>query len=146
MYPYLILALVAGAALPIQIGINAALSKEMASPIGAATISFALGTISLAAYFLITRQTMPSMATMQALPWWVLTGGTIGAFYVGATVIAAPYIGAALLVALVIAGQIGISLVLDHFGFAGFPEQPVTLWRAIGALMIFAGVVIIKQN
>jgi transporter family-2 protein len=144
--PYLALALFAGVALPIQIGINATLSKEMASPIGAATMSFALGAVALAIYFLITRQAMPSGATMQSLPWWTLTGGAIGAFYVGATIVAAPQIGAALLVSLVIAGQIGISLVLDHYGFAGFPENPINMWRIVGALLLLAGVVIIKQN
>ncbi len=146
MTNYVILALIAGAALPVQIGINAALAKYMDSSIGSATVSFALGTVALAAYFLITRQVLPTGAAMQSLPWWTLTGGALGAFYVAATIIAAPQIGAALLVSLVIAGQIVISLILDHYGVAGFPENSITLGKAIGALLVFAGVVLVKQS
>lgn len=146
MQNYMILALVAGAALPLQIGINAALARYMSSPIGAATLSFTVGALTLAAYFLITRQTWPSLAIFQAMPLWMLIGGTLGAFYVGATVVAAPYLGAALLVSLVIAGQVIISLALDHFGVAGFPENPLNWGRVIGAFLVVAGVVLVKQS
>lgn len=146
MSGYMILALLAGAALPLQIGINAALARHLGSPIAAATISFALGAIFLAIYFVAGRHAWPTSSTLSSMPLWMLLGGALGAFYVGITVFAAPYLGAALLVSLVIAGQILISLALDHFGVAGFPENPLTLGRLIDAAVVLVGVVIVKQS
>lgn len=146
MSGYMSLAFTGGAILALQIGINAALARGLANPIGAATVSFGIGTIALAVYFLITRQPYPTGESWSALPWWTLTGGALGAFYVVSTIISAPQIGAAMLVSLVIAGQILMSLILDHFGIAGFAQNPVTLWRVVGAALVIAGVIAIKQG
>ena len=51
----------------------------------------------------------------------------------------------AALVGLVVAGQLVASLVLDHFGWLGFPQHTLSVPRAIGALLILAGVLLVRR-
>ncbi len=55
-----------------------------------------------------------------------------------------PKLGAATLVALVVAGQMLTSLALAHLGAFALQEQALTVWRACGALLLIAGVVLIR--
>ena len=142
----ILLALVAGACLPTQAGINVHLSHWTRSPILAAAISFAVGTASLMAYALIARIPIPAVAGLAGRPWWIWTGGFLGAFFVTATVILAPRLGAAAMVALIIAGQMVASLLLDHFGILGYAAHPINGWRVLGVALLVAGVVLIKSS
>lgn len=139
-----LLALVAGACLPTQAGINAQLNLWTRAPVLAAAISFAVGTLSLVAYAMLLGLPMPPRSGLSQLPWWVWTGGCLGAFFVASTVILAPRLGAAAMVALIVAGQMTASLILDHFGWLGYPVQPFNLWRLGGVGLIVAGVVMIR--
>lgn len=139
------LALVAGACLPTQAGINVHLNQWTRSPILAAAISFAVGTASLLAYALIARIPLPAAAGLAGRPWWIWTGGFLGAFFVTATVILAPRLGAAAMVALIIAGQMVASLLLDHFGVLGYASHSINGWRLLGVALLVAGVILIKR-
>ena len=69
----------------------------------------------------------------------------MGAFYVLGSVVAAPKLGAATLVAVILAGQAVASLLVDHFGWVGFEENPVTPGRVLGiALLAAAGVALVR--
>ena len=52
---FILMALVAGISVPTQAGINAQLGLWTKSPVLAATISFAVGTLTLIAYTLVAR-------------------------------------------------------------------------------------------
>jgi transporter family-2 protein len=56
-----------------------------------------------------------------------------------------PRLGAATLLALVVLGQLGTSLVVDHFGWLGFAHHPLTLMRLCGAVLLFGGVLLITR-
>ena len=71
-------------------------------------------------------------------------GGVIGAFVVLVALMATPRLGAAITVALFIAGQLGTSLIIDHFGLLGVPERPLTLGRLAGVACLIAGVALIR--
>jgi transporter family-2 protein len=38
-----------------------------------------------------------------------------------------------------------MSLVLDHFGWVGFPVHPINAWRIAGAALLLAGVGLIQR-
>jgi len=38
-----------------------------------------------------------------------------------------------------------MSLVMDHFGWLGIPAQPISMWRILGAILLFTGVVLIRK-
>jgi bacterial/archaeal transporter family-2 protein len=142
---YIILAVAAGACAPTQAGINAQLRVSAGDPTLAALISFAVGTLSLFVCVLALRIPWPAVNTFSQLPWWMWTGGCLGAFLVFVTIILAPKLGAATTLAFMIAGQMFTSLILDHYGLIGFPEHPASGWRLLGGVLLVAGVVMIKR-
>src|ERR1700761_8690337 len=142
---YFILAFVAGMALTVQVGINSTLRRGLGSPGMATLVSFAVGTVGLALFLLLTRTSLPTRTAMASVPSWAWYGGLVGAFYVATTVIAGPRLGSATLLALVVLGQLLASLVIDHFGWIGFPEHPHSTLRVLGAILLFSGVLLIVR-
>ena len=144
LIPFVLLALVAGACLPTQAGLNAQLNNLTRSPVLAAGISFAVGALSLFLYVLILRVPWPAASDIQRYPWWIWSGGLLGALYVAATVVLAPKLGAVFMIALIIVGQMVASLLLDHFGLVGYQTHPITVWRVLGVFLMLGGVYMIK--
>ena len=142
---YILLALAAGICIPTQAGINAQLSHLTRSPSLAAGISFAVGTVCLAVYVFVFRIPLPSTAALSGAPWWIWSGGALGAFFVASTIFLVPKLGATTMLALILAGQMITSLLLDHFGAFAFPVHPISLPRVLGVLMVAAGVVLIQK-
>ncbi len=139
----LLLALFAGALLPVQAAINATLKTPLGSPILAAFASFLVGTLSLGFYALVTRVSLP--ATLGAVPFWGWTGGILGAFYLCMTVILTPKLGPATTFGLIISGQLLSSLALDHFGWLGVAPHALNAPRVLGALFLMVGVLLIRN-
>jgi len=61
------------------------------------------------------------------------------------TVVVGPRLGAATLLALVVLGQLATALMVDHFGWLGFPQHPLSFVRLAGAALLFGGVVLITR-
>jgi transporter family-2 protein len=139
-----LLALAAGTCIPTQAGINARLSLWARSPILAATISFLVGTVVLTGYVLATRLPLPALRSAAAQPWWLWSGGVLGAFFVAVTIYLAPRLGATNMLAWVLAGQMLAALALDHFGLLGYPLHPLSLGRLAGIVLLIAGVLLIR--
>jgi len=138
-------ALMGGMLISVQAGINAQLSRSLGMPLGAATISFAVGLVALLGVGLIGRVGLPSLQALRAVPPHLLfTGGLLGATFVFGSIMLAPRLGAGALVALVVTGQLLTALVLDHFGLVGFPEHALSPGRALGAVLLIAGVVLVR--
>lgn len=140
----LVVVFVAGAAIAAQAGINANLARALGSPVLAALASFVIGTLLLALLAVAMRTPLPAAEVVRAAPWWVWTGGLLGAFFIFTAVVAAPRVGAASFLALVIAGQLSASLVLDHFGLLGFAERAATPLRILGAGLLAIGALMVR--
>jgi transporter family-2 protein len=93
---------------------------------------------------LLVRPPAPSMETLRNTQWWNWIGGPLGAIFVLAGAALIEHLGAALYVALVVGGQLLCSLVVDHYGLMGLPQQAMTPTRVLGAALVVAGVVCIK--
>ena len=137
-------ALVSGMCVALQAPTNAMLGRAAGSPINAALISFAVGTLALLAAALALG-VRPSGAGLRGLPFHAWTGGLYGAFFVAAAVFAAPRIGLAFYIALLIGGQLATALLLDHFGALGLERQPISLTRIVGVFAILGGVLLIRR-
>ena len=141
---YLLLALIGGAMIPFQAGINAQLAQIVNGPIRAALISFLVGTAVLLVAAAVVPKPWPSVSKLGNAPWWVWIGGILGAFYVAVSVIVAPRLGAATLVGAVVAGQLAAALLIDQYGFVGFPVQHVSPGRIAGVAFLFVGVLLVR--
>lgn len=144
LYFWFILVLLAGALLPIQAGWNTKLAKVIESSVYASLISFAVGTLTLIIYVLITRQHV-SFESLKSVPVYAWLGGVLGAFYVTIIVLAFPKIGPALTFGLIIAGQLLIAVVLEHFNILVAQQHSINIWRILGILLIMGGVVLIRK-
>ena len=144
IWPYLLFGFAAGAMLPVQFGINAQLAEWVGSPLRATLVSFVVGTLALAAAMLVVARGWPSVDRLGDAPWWVWLGGLLGAFYVLGSVVTAPKLGAATLAAVILAGQAVASLAVDHFGWVGFEENPVTPGRLAGMVLVAVGVGLVR--
>ncbi|MDI4662563.1 MULTISPECIES: DMT family transporter [Cobetia] len=141
----ILMAVAAGAMMPIQAGVNSTLALQTHSSLMAAMVSFVVGSIALVVIVLAMRLPMPGVGALKAAPWWSWTGGLLGAFFVAASVILVPKLGAATMMATFLAGQLTASVVLDHFGWATFPQHDLSLGRVAGVLLLFAGVFLIRR-
>jgi len=142
---YLLVGLVAGALMPLQAGVNAQLARWVGHPVTASLVSFAVGTLALFAYTAAARPQRPPLAALAAAPWWVWVGGILGSVFVTAAAAFAPRLGAATFISITIAGQVLVSILLDHFGVVGFAARPVTAPRLLGALLLIAGVLLVRK-
>ncbi len=145
VWVYLLVCLVAGALMPLQAGVNAQLARWVGNPVVASLVSFAVGTLALFAYSAALRPQLPALDALAAAPWWVWGGGLLGAVFVTAAAAFAPRLGAATFISVTIAGQVLVSVLLDHFGAVGFAERPVTPLRLLGALLLVAGVLMVRK-
>ena len=145
VWVYLVFALLAGILIPAQAGVNSQLARTVGHPVTAALVSFVVGAVVLFIYALFLRSTWPVPAALLEPPWWVWTGGLLGAFFVTVAAAFAPKLGAATFISVALAGQMLASIALDHFGLVGFQVRPVNLWRVVGALMVAGGVVLIRK-
>jgi transporter family-2 protein len=144
IWGYALFGFVAGAMLPFQFGINSQLAEWLGSPLRASLVSFAVGTLALLLVALAAARDWPPADRVSSAPWWVWVGGLLGAFYVVGSVVTAPKLGAAPLVAVILAGQALASLLVDHFGWVGFEENPVTPGRLAGMGLVAAGVALVR--
>jgi len=146
MLPLIMLtALVAGALMPVQAGVNARLREFLGDPIMASLVSFCVGTVALLAFILVTRTPWPTMAAVSSAPVWSWFGGALGAFFVAVTVILAFKLGATGLMAWIIAGQLIASVLLDHTGAIGFAVREASWQRLVGVLLLLGGAVLVNE-
>lgn len=141
----ILLAIVSGAVLPIQAALNGKMGKAVGDPVYAALISFIVGSIGLLIYVIISKTQLSVISEVTSVNWTVWLAGILGAFYVACVIILAPKLGVALTFGLVVTGQLGISLILDHFGLIGIPVRVISWQKIIGIAFIIAGVIIIRK-
>lgn len=141
----LILPLIAGAMLPTQAGFNGQIARHISSFMGASLISFSVGTLAIFIVTLCLRE-LPSVTALKGLNAWQWSTGMMGAFYICTAVLVAPKIGASLFMALILAGQLTMAITLDHFGWAGYKQTPISLEKIAGVLLIFVGVILIRRG
>jgi transporter family-2 protein len=140
---WILVAFLAGAFIPMQGGVNAFLGKEVKSPMHASLFSFAIGTIILLLYVILTKQTV-SWEGVKSAPWFAWLGGFLGAYCLTAILFSFPRLGPGLTFGLVVAGQMIISVALEHFNILVAQPHPITLPRILGIVLMVGGVILIR--
>jgi transporter family-2 protein len=136
----------AGSLLPFQSGINSMLSRQLGHPLSAAIVNFVVGIAALTLGAVVFRAPMQLSTAAARTPAWAWLGGLCGATIVVMAMLTAPRLGASLVFGSLIAGQIGGSVVLDHFGWAGYPVHPLSATRTLGLCALVVGLVLIKKG
>lgn len=140
-----VIAFAAGFGLIVQAGFNMALRTSLGHPALASLVNFLVGTLALFVVLVATRVAWPARGAFAATPAWAWFGGLLGAFYVTAITIVGPKLGATLMLALTVLGQLVASVIVDHYGWLGFPQHTLTFARVLGICMLFGGVLLVAR-
>ena len=141
---FIAMALALGAVLPMQAAINSRLAKTAGSPVMAAFVSFAVGTIALLLFLIITGQFKLGFISIQS-PWWIWTGGLLGTFFVAGIIVLLPKLGVVLSFSLVLAGQMFAAILFDQFGWMGLAIKEISTGKIIGSILLIIGVILIRK-
>lgn len=140
-----LLAILAGAIVPVQVGVNAVLDQQLKSPFFTSFIVFLVGAIGILISFFFTEETFPTVVTIKASSWWSWLGGLLGALYILSLIILSQYINIGLLTILALAGQLVMAIIVDHFGWFGAKVNPITYMKVLGLILIGFGIYLIKK-
>ncbi len=140
-----LLAILAGAIVPVQVGVNAVLDQQLKSPFFTSFIVFLVGAVGIFISFLFTQESIPNAGTIRATTWWAWLGGLLGALYILSLIILANYINIGLLTILALAGQLVMAMIVDHFGWFGSEPNPINLYKIGGVILIGIGIYLIKK-
>jgi transporter family-2 protein len=142
MSGWLALGFLAGMANALQGAVNAQLRAAVRDPLWATLLSFLVGTAALVLLIAVTRAPVPAHLPARPVVW---TGGLLGVLFVCAAIVLVPRIGAGTMIGLMVAGQMAAALLLDHFGLLGVPEHATTPGRLFGAVLVVAGVLLLRR-
>ncbi len=139
------LALGAGVSVAVQQVLNGGLRIALASPAWAGFFSYIGGLLTMMVVLIALGEKLPSWKAIADTPWWAWSGGVFGGVFILLMILLLPSLGAATLIALVVAGQMAAAITLDHFGAFGLTPHPISVSRLLGAALLIAGVVLIKD-
>jgi transporter family-2 protein len=145
---WILLALLAGAVLPVQGAINGLLRSDIGAPFVVGTISFAVATLAMVVVLLVTialtDAPKPQLTGLAKMPWWGWLGAVCGATYVTTVFTAIPVIGTAAAIGLTVAGQQIASLFVDRYGWFRLPKREISALRFGGVALLLIGVALIQ--
>lgn len=142
-----ILGIVVGCAQPIMTSLNTKLSQRLRSPLLPSCTTFILAMILTGCVLLVLQGNLYiPLGTIAKEPWWIWTGGICGDIIVIFSILCLPKLGSVETVVFLVLGQIVSGLYIDHFGVFESAVIPMTLLRAVGAVLVFASVVAVSGN
>ena len=142
LYPFV---LVAGALQAAGASMNGQLFKHLPNPWMASAVSFGLVFLLFLGMSAVLPRPLPTAAGLQAMPWWAPVGGIVGAVAVYAGLTLVTTIGAGPFNGLTITANILASIAIDHFGLLRMEVHPLTWPRALGAVLMMAGVALVAR-
>lgn len=143
---FLVIAGLVGAAVPLQSAVNAGMASSQGHPLYAAITNTLVSTLTFAVLIFVLKVPRPNIRGAFEGPWWLWTGGFVGAAFVFGGLFVAPRVGAAAFAAATIFGTVTASLLIDQFGVLGFAHRPVTLMRIAGVACMLVGLVLLTMR
>jgi len=134
-----------GGLVALQAPVNSILGRAIGTW-QAAFVSFAIGTVALAAIAALATGGLGQVSGVRNVSWVYLTGGLLGAAYVTTILVTVRTLGAGGIVAATIAGQLAISVVIDHFGLVGVAKQPITALKILGIALLALGTYLVVRD
>lgn len=146
VYVLIIIAVVIGALMPVQAGINAELTRFLRHPYLAALISFAMGTITLSIIILAQGVPLNELKRIPSASPHLFLGGLMGALFVGSSIFLIPRMGATTMIGAFITGQLVMSVFIDHYGWLGIPVTELNTTKIIGVFLMFTGIYLVMRK
>ncbi|VXC96027.1 Membrane protein [Burkholderia sp. 8Y] len=142
IYPFIIVGGILQAA---GAPINGELKAALVNPWLASSVSFLLVTFLAIALFCIQPTPLPTLDALRGMKWWAPLGGIVGAVAVFAGLTLVQKVGVGTLNGLTICANLVASVAIDHFGWIGVAEHPLSWLRALGTVLMVAGVALVMR-
>ena len=144
---YLLLIFLLGVMTPIQTAANSRLRQSVVSPLVASLVSFSVGTVYLAMATAIQCGSFFIAAeTFGNLPWWAWLGGVCGLYGLTVNIVIFPKLGSVQTALMPMLGQIGMGMLIDHFGWFRSAVHSFTGLRVVALAMILTGVCMVVMR
>ncbi len=124
--------ILAGFVMPLQTSINTRLRRSLGTPFRASGVNFFVGLCFLIVLSFILGDGLIPFRKLAGQPVWMFLGGFCGVTVLTGNPIVFPLFG-----------QIVMGILIDTFGWFRGDVVPLTLWRVLGAALVFAGVVLV---
>lgn len=134
-----LVALVSGAANPVQSAAHGQLNKQLQQTTWATIVIYAVGLLGSLAIQLFVRQPIP-LAEASRVSWWAWTGGVVSIVSTVAALTLVQKLGSGLFTSIGVTASLVVSVVLDKFGWLGMKPHPTSPGRLIGCGLLIAGV------
>ena len=131
-------AAVVGGLVVTQAPLNSQLGRSVGG-LQASVVALGISFVALLALAAVTDG-LGGLRRIGEAPWHVVIGGGLaGALYVGSIVWTVRALGAGGLTAVTIAGQLGVAVLIDHYGWLGVDRSPVTVAKVAGIALLALG-------
>jgi transporter family-2 protein len=139
-----LLAFVMGVITSVYLPMNGVVARFVGSALLANIPFYLLGTVTTVFLFSFTGN-FGAISRLREVPHYLYLSGFISAFLVLGSTFLIPRLGAGRFFVLFVAGQIMMALVVSHFGLLASPQDPITLKKVLGTIVLIVGVVLATQ-
>lgn len=140
------LALLAGAAIAVQAGMNAQLGVLLKSPLLSAAITFVVACCCVLLAVGVTARQLPSITSVQTVPWHLWFSGAISAFGVASFYFLIPRMGVGSMMSFALTGQLLVAMLISHWGCFDLPIKTINPSKLAGVVAMIAGIVLINKD
>jgi transporter family-2 protein len=145
MFALFAVGVAAGALITLQSVANAGLGKR-AGNLGAVFVLTVISSAILLSLLLL----FPSLAALRQLPGpsqgYLYIGAILGILIVAAPIFLVPRIGTTATLTTLVVGQLGLAVLVDHFGLFGAPRTEISPVRIAGVVLLVLGTLCILRK
>jgi len=137
-FAFAITAFLMGVILSVYLPMNSSVSRHLGSSMAASAVFFVVATVT-SIMIMMSAGDYHALAKIKSVPVSLYISGVISAFFIVGTTFLIPKVGARTFFILLVSGQILMAMVISHFGVLESPQDPITLRKTVGAILVIAG-------
>lgn len=138
----MILALISGALMSIQGVFNTEVTKQTSLWVSTGFVQLTAFAVCVIAWLCTGRENVALLANVR--PWYLLTGGILGAFITITVVQSMGKLGPAQSVMIIVTSQVAVAYLIELFGLFGSEKVDFSWRKLLGLLIAIAGIILFR--
>ena len=138
----IILALISGALMSIQGVFNTEVTKQTSLWVSTGFVQLTAFFVCVIAWLCTGRENVALLTEVR--PWYLLTGGILGAFITITVVQSMGSLGPAQAVIIIVTSQVAVAYLIELFGLVGSSQASFSWRKILGILIAIAGIVLFR--
>ena len=140
----ILIALLSGALMSIQGVFNTEVTRQSSIWVSAGWVQLTAFATCVVMWLFTGRQ--PVSGVLQVQPWYMLTGGAMGAFITYTVIKSMGQLGPAKASMLIVVSQMIIAYLIQVFGMFGLEREGFTWRKVLGAVIAIAGIIVFRYE